>query len=175
MQNYYLYVNLKIICLKNTHMNYLLLWISFLYDTSHVHYKKNADYTLSAEILLPVCKSVHKNTGKLACDHCQITDPDPAHISSHTGFSSDYINSFSVGQVSRPQITVGGLLLNFIGVGKPKKMTKSHSYLWLQWTRNDALNKRKTSCAHTVICQQHSLGTEWGMTKSNRKWFFSIN
>lgn len=158
------HANLLFICdfkrirLYNTHMNHLLLWISFIYGTSHAHYKKKY-YTISIEIILPVCKSVHKNTVKQAFDHCQITDPDPEHIGFHSGFSSDYINSFSVGQISSSQIAVGGLHPNFMGVGKPKKITKGHFSVWLQWSRNDALNKRKTSCAHTFIryCVENDL------------------
>jgi len=45
--------------------------------------------TFSAETLLPVHKSVHKNTDRLAFDHCQTTDPDPAPIGIHSVFSND--------------------------------------------------------------------------------------
>lgn len=84
-------------------------FVNFLYKWYITCY---AGYTLSIEIMLPVYKSLHKNTGKLAFDHCQITDPDPAHTGFHPGFSRDYINSFSVGQISRSQIAVwGGYIL----------------------------------------------------------------
>lgn len=51
--------------------------------------KKMLISTSSAKTLLPVCKSVHKNIGRLAFDHCQITDPDQAHIGFHPVFSND--------------------------------------------------------------------------------------
>lgn len=51
--------------------------------------KRKLINTSSAKTLLPVCKSVHKNIGRLAFDHCQITDPDPAHIGFHPVFSND--------------------------------------------------------------------------------------
>lgn len=51
--------------------------------------KKKPMDASSAETLLPVCRSVHKNTARLVFDHCQITNPNPADRDFHPVISND--------------------------------------------------------------------------------------
>lgn len=138
-------------------MSHLLLWISFIYDTSHAHYKK----MLVIRSVLKLCYP-YTNLFTRTLENWHLTIAKSLIQIQHTLASIQDFLVITLTHsllISRSQIAVGGLHPNFMGVGKPKKMTKGHSSVWLQWTRNDDLATRKTSCAHTFI------STAWGMSK----------
>lgn len=103
-------------------MNHLLLCISFIYDTSHAHYKKmliilsmlKLSY-LYVKLFTRTLENWHLIIAKPLIQHTLVSIQDFPVITLTHCWTNIKITNYCGG------------LLPFLGVGKPKKMTKSYS------------------------------------------------